>query len=580
MTLINLQYIPIILLVAAIFIYFYNVSNKKYVKWVSDHWFYRETKYSKLAKFLYITGIVLFLIALLDFRGPEVHIKAKSSNQKTILLIDTSASMNSQDVRPSRIKKAILMAKHFVKLAYGQEISVIVFSDSTKRIVPFTKDNDLLDARLSSLENLNNNRGGSNLSLAINESIQYFITNGENTMGNILIFTDGEETVSFDKLKIPDTVSVAAIGIGTLRGGTIPIYSPNGVYMGNKRYRGEDVVTKLHEDYFKGLKTKIQNFNYWIATSYSLPTDSIVNFFNKRFKAKTSEDDSRIRPVLAPYILIPASILIIISCFFRFFNKFTLNIILVLLSYNTWSDIGEDRVEKKEKSSEIIQLESEFQNNDLDLDGKSFLANQYLKEDFNRESEILFSEILSEDISKDTVLDQVNYAASMAKNNKIIEALNKYSAILDFLENHEVVDKEKITNLVKENIQKLIYQKKQEEKQKKDEEKKEEEEKKEDQKNNKGGSGKPNDKDEKEKSEEEKKKEENQSKDKDKENDKNSDEKKEQEVKPKESDERQKMPKQKMPSILKQLMSDDAQLQKKLIDTETTENKDRDEKDW
>ena len=71
---------------------------------------------------------------------------------KTIILVDSSASMLAEDVRPNRFKKALLLVKHYVKKAVGQQISLVVFSDNQKRIIPFTDDIDLINARLERLE--------------------------------------------------------------------------------------------------------------------------------------------------------------------------------------------------------------------------------------------------------------------------------------------------------------------------------------------------------------------------------------------------------------------------------------------
>src|SRR5690606_28054376 len=129
---------------------------------------------------------------------------------------DISASMLAEDVRPNRIGKAIMLAKHYVKNAVGQQISVMIFSDKATKLVPFTKDINLLEARIDGIKNFDMNRGGTGLSLALQEAIQYFKMDAKEVpMGNILIISDAEENDVEFSLKIPDTISVGFIGLGT-----------------------------------------------------------------------------------------------------------------------------------------------------------------------------------------------------------------------------------------------------------------------------------------------------------------------------------------------------------------------------
>lgn len=163
MTFLNLKFLPLIVLAIALMWFATFRLEKKYFQWILDHWFFRRSKLSKISSFLYFLGFTLILSSLLDLRGPEKRVTGKVSDQKTIILIDTSASMLAEDVRPNRFEKAILLAKHFMKKAAGHQISVVVFSDGQKRIIPFTKDRDLLEARLDTLDRLNLERGEINI---------------------------------------------------------------------------------------------------------------------------------------------------------------------------------------------------------------------------------------------------------------------------------------------------------------------------------------------------------------------------------------------------------------------------------
>jgi Ca-activated chloride channel family protein len=198
--------------------------------------------------------------------------------------------MLAEDVRPNRFEKASLLAKHFIKKAVGHQISIVVFSDGQKRIVPFTNDMDLIEARLNALKELDLERGGTGLSLAIQESIQYFVDSEKRPFGNILVLTDAEETDGGLDLDVPEGISVGVVGVGTAKGAPIPMRSSRGVFSGNKKHQGKTVISKLDEEYLKKLGTEIEHFKYWVASSYSLPTEKILGFFNRAFKTKNAKD--------------------------------------------------------------------------------------------------------------------------------------------------------------------------------------------------------------------------------------------------------------------------------------------------
>jgi Ca-activated chloride channel family protein len=254
---------------------------------------------------------------LLDLRGGEQKIKTNIPDQKTIIVLDNSLSMLCEDIRPSRFSKSIQLARHFVKNAPGHKIAIVLFSDNQKRVLPFTDDIDLIDARLSSLDKTNSVSGGTNISQAITEAVQYFEADSDEDSkeisGNLLVFTDSEEGDENFKLDIPTNINLAVVGVGTLSGGNIPLRWENNSFRGYKTFKGENVITKLDENYIKQMGKNTKNFKYWIVNSYSIPTDEIMNFLRASYSKKLGSGDIRIRPVLSHFILIPAILLYCLS---------------------------------------------------------------------------------------------------------------------------------------------------------------------------------------------------------------------------------------------------------------------------
>ena len=306
MNFLRMDLLPFILIGIFVFSIALFWIERKYFKIVKLYWFYERSFFHYLSTLLYLGGFFILSLALLDPRGPDEKVKVELPESKTIILIDTSASMLAEDVQPSRLSKAVLVAKHYARKAAGQQISIVAFAEIQKKIVPFTSDLDLIDARLDSIKNLKNQNGSSAISTSIQESIQYFKEVSKNPMGNIIVITDGEETVEPLNLNIPKEIKLAFVGIGTERGGRIPLDDRQGFRFGYKKTKGLDVITKLNEDFFKSAVAEVPEAKYWIVNSYSLPTDELKEFFSGINGKNKSERDMTVRPVKMELFIIPA----------------------------------------------------------------------------------------------------------------------------------------------------------------------------------------------------------------------------------------------------------------------------------
>jgi Ca-activated chloride channel family protein len=597
MNFLHLDYIPGLALALVTLAIVMFLLERRFFKMVRTYWFYKRSLFSHLSSFLFFAGFVILFISLLDPRGPEQKIKTEAPTDRTIILIDTSASMLAEDVKPSRLQRAILIAKHFTRKAVGHQVAVVVFAEIQKKIVPFTTDLDLIDSRLESLKNLKNNYGSSALSVAIQESIQYFKETGE-SRGNLLVLTDGEETADSVTLNVPKEVHVALVGIGTSQGGRIPMDDAQGIRFGYKKNGGKDVVTKLNENFFAKIASDLPSGKFWIANSYTLPSDEIVDFFKSEMIKGKDQQDMIIRPVYMEWFVLPALALLVASWFFKMIRIFTLGMLLVISP--SWSE------EEKEikLSPEVIHKMDELQKGKLSRLEKVKLADELYKSGAKAESLELYKENLPVNQIDKTVPPEayLNYGTGLLENNKEAEGLKVYDKISKSMS--AGAEKEKIKDTISKNT--LSHFKQQEEKKKKEEQdKKDRKDKKEQNKDEKdkndqnkqdnqgqngqqkkeqGGQGNDQ-KDQKGKGDDQKEKEK-KDKGEEKKDDKGEGEDKQdkdQNLPQPDEGEKKPLPPKKMPAKLKQLMSDDRQLQMKVIENGTRElnkRKSRTSKDW
>ncbi len=595
------QWFPLILFALICFIFYTIRYELSYFRWIKKYWFFEENKTSKIRRILYIIGFFFLAIALLDLRGPQEKIELDVPDQKTIIIIDASASMLTEDVRPNRFEKSLLIARHFIKKAVGHRISLVLFSDTQKKIVPFTDDIDLLDSRVAGLESANISNGGSNIAQALMESLQYFkADSGKNEIsGNILLFTDGEENEEVLKLNIPENISLAVLGIGSLKGGVIPIRDKRGILRGYKNYNGERVVSKLNEKLLRDMANLVNRYKYWIVSSYALPTEEILEFFRESYEQILDKGTVQIFPVKLEYAVIPGVLLLILAnllsmakTFKQFSSGLFFSLCLVLhlgfpgilanenelaskLDYNLW---------QRHKKGNLNSFES------------LKLAENLLESQDYQTALTLYEENIEdiEDASPEIIM---NYAISLAKAKKIPEALKLFAKLSKRLK------QEKYSHLSSEDLQQNILlalqnqannNQSKEDQQNNKESKEGEEEEKSDQ-NGKDGNQKNQESNKQTGKENESKENKNQDNGQAEQEDRQDREDKKEE-KASDNQERQINQSQenstskdrekeagkmaKIPAILKQILDDDRELQKKFIDTSTKDSQKYQSKDW
>jgi Ca-activated chloride channel family protein len=625
MSFVNLKYFPHLLIGFLIFSMISIYINRKYFKWIKEYWFFERTWRSRVASVLYLLSFFLILISLLDLRGPEEKILSNLPDQRTIIVLDSSASMLAEDVRPSRFIKAIQMARHFVKSAAGHQVSIVLFSDTQKRLIPFTDDLDLIDSRLAALEKINSVGGGSNITQAVAETIGYLSTSedGKPSSGNILVFTDAEESEGEFDLDLGDNINLAIVGIGTSKGGNIPLRWEDGSFRGYKNQKGEPVTTKLDENYIKKIGKSVKNYKYWIANSYSLPTEEVLSFFRTMYKKSQNKGDQRIRPVLSHLILIPAILVYCVSVLFgrmRTFKQAALVLITMCQLFNpSWTVQATETEEEKIKPipQEIQKDLQRMKNGKSSREEILKVGEKFLKNEDIERAVPLFEEYAKSD---DSVEIQFNHATALLQSGQFDKALPIIKNVLNSKASDDI--KNKMRNNVINSMNMQNSQKQKSDKNKKDQNKNESDSK-DDKKSDDSQSGKSESKDksdngkgnskenskDKQKNEQDKKQQDGKSgssskdnksdsgdsKEEKNKNEKDGESKKEEpkelkapprEQKPTSVEAKEKMIEQqrkmkKTPAMIKQIMSDDRELQKRMMDTSTRERGNQKQKrDW
>ena len=474
MSFVHLAYLPWILGLIAFFVLLNFIYEFRYFRWIKRYWFLRRSWWSRLSTLFYLIGISLLLLSLLDLRGKEVRIKSNIPDQKTLILIDASMSMMAEDVRPSRFQRSLLMARHFVNRAVGHQISVSIFSDNQKNIIPFTDDIDLLDSRIGALEEADLTNAGSNIKQALAEAVQIMrseIGSADNATGNILIFSDGEEHENFKGLEVPPGINVAFVGVGTLQGASIPIRRGSGQYAyfdSFKQFHGERVTTRLNEEFIKHLGSQIKNYQYWIASSYSLPTDEIINFFRTIFKAKSSQGEVKVRPVMYEYIVIPGVISLVLAFLLSIPRTF---VALFLCFYFVTAQNANAKEDEKENkmSPQTEQYLERFKKGELNRDEKLKLGEYLLRDGKTEDALALYEENKVNETNDHKAI--YNYGVGLLKSGKLLKGADVLNKLKQKLQANPGAANEQINKDIDESLM-LAFKKEKQKKEQNQEQKK------------------------------------------------------------------------------------------------------------
>jgi Ca-activated chloride channel family protein len=580
MSFLHVAYIIPLTVIVLTFVVFTVVFESRYYKWIREHWFLKRTIASHVSSLLIVLGLGCLSLVLLDPREKEIKVKTPVKKSKTIILIDTSTSMLAEDVRPNRLERAALLAKHFARRASNHQISILIFADITKKLVPFTNDRDLIDARIDSIKEIRNLNAGTSVEKAIAEASRMFNSKDKNVSGNILVITDGEDHGQAINIEVPESLKIGFLGVGTPEGGSIPLKDTRGMFYGYKKDRAQTVITKLNRKYFDNAVDSKKNRKYFEASITGIPSDEIFSFFSSEGGVSVDEENS-IRPLGIKRFAYPGLILIIIGLSLRLLPQ--LGVALLVLSLNVQAeDIPEELSRKLEK----------FKNGDLTKVEKINLADNLVKHKMFEVANEIYSEQLMPSDIKAFQDSYFNWATSLLEKKKHKEAIDRFQS----LENISNGNPE-LTAKIRENIKRAFQQSEseKEENKKKDKNKEQKDPKKEDEQKNQKNENKPgeesSDQDGKGSSGQGQTGDENNNPFNLKEEDQSVENPKDQEKKSQNGEMKEEKKNEAQSSaegerkgtgtpLLEQLKQDDRKLQIKLLDTSTQGNHESRKKDW
>ncbi|MFI3243564.1 MAG: VWA domain-containing protein, partial [Akkermansia sp.] len=208
----------------------------------------RPTWKTTIPALLILLASSLAIIALArPINGFEESEEAASS-RNLIIALDISRSMETQDVRPSRLEEARAAAYELIDALPSDKIGLIVFSGEADLVVPLTYDHAALKEILSHVKRDWIPTGGTNFGMVLEKATQDLQRSAPTGSNALIIFSDGEDTVGEDSKELArqakkNNLLVITVGVGTEAGGAIPDpQGENGLYQDSQ---GKHVISSL-----------------------------------------------------------------------------------------------------------------------------------------------------------------------------------------------------------------------------------------------------------------------------------------------------------------------------------------------
>ena len=198
---------------------------------------------------LLLTGAGFLILALARPQWGIVREKVEREGKDIVLVLDTSGSMATADIAPSRFFLARQALLQLIARLQGDRFALVAFEGEAYPLVPLTLDADALGLFLETVETGIVPAPGSSLGTGLAKGLEAFVDKDRRNKAMVLV-SDGEdlsgEIDEAVKRATEAGVVVYTVGVGTESGQPVPEMDPEGRTTGYKRDEsGNAVVSRL-----------------------------------------------------------------------------------------------------------------------------------------------------------------------------------------------------------------------------------------------------------------------------------------------------------------------------------------------
>ena len=201
-----------------------------------------------------ITLSLALTCLIIGLVNPKIGTKLETVKREgvdIVFALDVSKSMLAEDIAPNRLEKAKQLTTQIINTLISDRVGIIAYAGTAIPQLPITTD---YGAAKMFLQNINTDMLSSQ-GTAIDEAIELsrtYYNDDEQTNRVLIILSDGEDhnnaSAGVAEDAAEEGIKVFTIGVGSAKGGPIPI-KRNGIVLRYKKDNsGEVVITKLNPD--------------------------------------------------------------------------------------------------------------------------------------------------------------------------------------------------------------------------------------------------------------------------------------------------------------------------------------------
>ena len=201
----------------------------------------------------FVVLLLAFACLIIALVNPKIGTKTETMKREGIdivFAVDVSKSMLAEDIAPNRLDKTKQIISQIMNELGSDRIGVVAYAGSAFPVLPLTTDYGVAKMFVQSMNPGMVSSKGTSIEEAIKISESYFDPKSK-TSKLVILISDGEDHSEGAKATAEEAkkagLKILTIGVGTTKGGPIPL-KRNGVVESFQRDRqNEVVVTKLNE---------------------------------------------------------------------------------------------------------------------------------------------------------------------------------------------------------------------------------------------------------------------------------------------------------------------------------------------
>lgn len=256
----------------------------------------------------------VFLLSVIVLARPqwgfEWH-EIKRQGLDILIVIDTSKSMLTQDVKPSRLERTKFAVKDLIQKLKGDRVGLIAFAGNAFLMCPLTND---YKGFLLSLEEIGVDsvpRGGTDIEKAIEVALESY-KDVESKHKAVIIITDGDNLegtpLAMAKKAAEKNVNIFTVGVGTPEGELIQLINDKGDMSFLKDMQGNIVKSRLNETLLEQIAVETEG-SYVRSSGFQFGLDLIYEKELSKFEKR--EIESRMEKKFHERFQIPLALLLI-----------------------------------------------------------------------------------------------------------------------------------------------------------------------------------------------------------------------------------------------------------------------------